>query len=70
MKQDPKLVASKENHESEVKYIAKTFKIPIAVVRKAMKDTGVNGQPCRSRAHIYGWLRALGWEIKTRKKPN
>lgn len=66
MKQDPKLVATAQHHESEVKYISKAFKIPITVVRKVMKDTGNNGKPSRSRTTIYAGLRALGYVIKTR----
>jgi hypothetical protein len=65
--QDAKLVAAKQNHESEVKYIAKTYKIPIAVVRKTMKDKAKKkGGYCRSRKVIYAALREQGYEIKTR----
>ena len=65
---DAALVAAKENHESEVKYISKRYKIPIKAVREAMKATGKNGKPCRSRKVIYAYLRNAGWEIKTKKK--
>jgi len=64
---DPKLIASKENDESEIKYVAKAFKIPIAAVRLATKICGKNGIPCRSRKVIYNYLRGLGWVIKTKK---
>jgi len=66
-KQDPKLVAAKESHESEVKYISKTYKIPIKVVRQTMKDCGKNGNPARSRKVIYAALRLKGFVITTKK---
>ena len=65
-KQDPKLVAAKDDQGSEVKYIAKHYKIPIKDVRKAMLAIGKGGKPCRSRRRIYQELRAMGYEIKTR----
>jgi len=66
-KQDPKLVASVESHEGEVRYIAKTYKIPIKEVRLAMKASGKNGKPGRSRKMIYAKLHEMGWVIKTKK---
>lgn len=66
IKMDPKLVAEKESHEAEVRYIAKTFKVPITVLRKVMKDAGKDGKPSRSRTKIYAALRILGYIIKTR----
>jgi len=66
-KMDPKLVASKDKNESEVKYISKAFKIPVGVVRSAMKLAGKNGTPTRSRKVIYKYLRGLNFVIKTKK---
>ena len=60
-KMDGFLVAQKENNESELKYIASKFKVPIKVVRKVCKEQG------RSRAKVYAALRLLGYVIKTRK---
>ena len=60
-KQDPKLVAAKDNNESEIHYIAKTYKIPVGVVRKARKQKGT------SRRAIYAALRLLGYVIITKK---
>lgn len=65
-KQDPKLVAAKDDDESEVKYIAARYKIPISKVRQAMKAVGKNGKPSRSRRVIYIKLREMGYTIKTR----
>lgn len=67
-KQDQKLVAFSQSDHEEVKYIAKHYKIPIAVVRKVMAELGKNGKPCRSRAKIYAALRLLGYPIPTRNK--
>ena len=67
-KQDPKLVAFTENDNREVKYIAAAYKIPLAVVKKAMKDLGKNGKPARSRGKIYAALRALGYVVATKAK--
>jgi len=66
-KMEPKLVSTVENHESEVKNIAKTYKIPIKEVRVAMKAVGKNGKPGRSRKMIYAKLREMGFPIKTKK---
>lgn len=60
-KMDSVLVAQKENHESEIKYIASTYKVPIKVVRKVCKEQG------RSRKKVYAALRLLGYVIKTRR---
>ncbi len=68
MKQDPKLVAAKEDNEREVKHICSRFKIPIAAVRKVMMDTGKDGRPCRSRKIIYAALRKEGYVINVKKK--
>ena len=65
---DKKLVAFTEDDNREVKYIAYRYKIPLAVVKQAMKDIGKNGKPARSRGRIYTALRALGYAIKTRYK--
>lgn len=65
-KMDSYEVAAKQSHESEVKYIAHRYHIPIKEVRKAMLAVGKNGKPCRSRWKIYAELRAMGYEIKTR----
>jgi hypothetical protein len=65
-KMDALLVAAKEHHESEVKYIAKHYKIHMAEVRKAMRLAGKNGKPSRSRKNIYAQLRLMGYPIKTR----
>ena len=59
-KMDKKLVAAKQSHESEVKYIAKTYHIPIHVVRKVCKEQG------RSRKKVYAALRLIGYVIRTR----
>jgi len=64
--QDPKEIAFKEDCEREVKYVAHRYKIPIAVVREAMKATGKNGKMCRSRFLVYQELRKRGYVIKTR----
>ena len=69
MKQDPKLVAAKEHHESEVKYIAKHYHIPIAVVRSAMLSVGKKGKPSRSRKMIYAALRLMNYVIETKTFP-
>lgn len=58
IKMDPKLVASKQ--KSEVNYIAKKYKIRVAVVRAVLKTCG------RSRTKVYAALRDLGYTIKTR----
>ena len=58
MKMDPKLVAAKQ--KSEVSYIAKRFKIKVAVVRDVCKEVG------RSRAKVYARLRELGYFVPTR----
>jgi len=68
MKQDPKLVAAKQSNESEVKYIAAKYKIPVGIVRKTMKEVSGTGKPCRSRVMIYAGLRALGYIIPQKKK--
>jgi hypothetical protein len=65
-KMDALLVAAKESHESEVKYIAKKYHVPIGKVREAMKLAGKNGKPSRSRAKIYAQLRLMGYPIKTK----
>jgi hypothetical protein len=57
MKMDKKLV-SEQKHEAE--YIAKKYKIPISVIRKAMKEGG------QSRRKIYKILREWGYTIKTK----
>ena len=54
MKMDQKLV-SEQTHEA--KYIAAKYKIPIAVVREAMKAVG------QSRRKIYDHLRNKGYVI-------
>lgn len=60
-RQDPKLVAAKQKHE--INYIAKHYKIPVKVVREAVKKVG------RSKAKVYAELRSLGYTIKTRMNP-
>lgn len=60
-RQDPKLVAAKQ--KSEINYIAKTFKIPVKVVREVVKHIG------RSRVKVYVELRLQGYNIPTRKYP-
>lgn len=57
LKMDKFLVASKEETENEVKYIAKTYKVRIGDVRLAIKKANLNGKPCRSRSKIYAYLR-------------
>lgn len=63
-KMDPKLVA-----QVEAAYIARTYKIPIAVVRSTMKEIGKNGKPCRSRKLIYAALRLKHYVIEPKRKP-
>lgn len=60
-KMDGFLVAQKENHESELKYISSKYKVPIKVVRKVCKEQG------RSRKKVYAALRVLGYVIKTKR---
>lgn len=60
---DPKLVASKEDHEREVKTIASKYKVPVKDVRTAMKIAGKDGKPGRSRAKIYDALRVMDHPI-------
>ncbi len=57
MKQDPKLVSSKEDYE--VAYIAKKFNISIQEVWDIMMECGKNGNPCRSRKVIYKAIRQM-----------
>lgn len=64
---DAALVATVQNNQSEVTYIAKRFKIPIATVRLAMKTVGKNGKPSRSRKMIYAELRKMGYVIPTKR---
>lgn len=64
---DPKLVATK-TQPSEVSYIAKKFKIPVAAVRKAIADLRAAGKGYRSRASIYAKLREAGFPIPEKKK--
>ncbi len=64
-KMEPKLVSSKENHESEVKYIARRYKIPIKNVREAMLVVGKNYKPGRSREAIYDKLKEMGYIKKS-----
>ncbi len=52
-KQDRALVASKQNNSSEVKTVCRKFKLPIALVRAAIKRVGINGSNGRSRRKIY-----------------
>lgn len=61
--QDRDRVAAKEHEESEVKYIAKTYKIPMKVVRATMAEIGKNGKPAVMRDDIYAALRLKGYEI-------
>lgn len=68
MKMDAKLVAAKEKHESEVKYIASKFKCPIGVIRTTMLEQGRDGKPARSRRVIYAALKAKGFERVLTKK--
>lgn len=68
---DRKLVAAKQSDEEEIKYIAKTYRVPIKNVRAVMKEQGKNGKLCRSRAKIYNALRQIGYEmiaVKSKKK--
>lgn len=58
-KMDPLLVSKQK---SEVNYISKRFKIPVGVVRIAIREVGI------SRVKIYARLRELGYVINTRKK--
>jgi len=64
---DAALVAYKTDNESEVSYIAKTYKIPIRYVRIAMVTVGKNGKPSRSRKMIYAELRRMGYIIPTKR---
>jgi len=65
---DAKLVAAKQSHESEVKYVCKLFKAPIFTVRAIMYVLGKNGKPCRSRAKIYQELIDKGFKKVPLKK--
>lgn len=65
--QDAKLVAFKQAHQREVKYIHNTYYIPMEVVRAAMMAVGKNGKPSRSRKLIYRQLRLMGFVIKTKR---
>ncbi len=62
---EPKLVASKDKNESEIKYIASRYKVKIKDVRAARKEVG------RSRVKVYAKLRQMGYNIYTRtfRKP-
>lgn len=64
MKQDRKLVSAKEKYEAA--YIAKKWKIPVADVRKVMKEKGKKGKMARSRKVIYQGLREMGYTINTK----
>lgn len=64
--QDLLEVAAKQKHEPT--YIAKTFKIPIADVRLAMKTANKNGKPSKSRKMIYKKLREMGYVIDVSKR--
>ncbi len=66
MKQDHKLVSSKEDNEREIKYIASTYKIPIKVVRAAIAELKKEGKGYRSRRSVYAKLREMGYNIKTK----
>ncbi len=57
MKQDHKLVSSKEDYE--VAYIAKKFDIARKEVRRIMMECGKNGNTCRSRKVIYKAIRQM-----------
>lgn len=59
--QDLLEVAKKQKHEP--KYIASTYKIPIADVRIAMATANKNGKPSKSRKMIYKKLREMGYVI-------
>lgn len=63
-KMDKKLVAAKQSFESEVKYIASHYKIPIKKVREAMWNAGKGGKPARSREEVYAKLKEMGLMIK------
>ncbi|WP_147202819.1 hypothetical protein [Segetibacter aerophilus] len=65
---DPKLVASKGNNESEVKELAKLYKVPIKELRAIMVEVGENGKPERSREEITDALKAKGYAPHPRKR--
>lgn len=65
--QDRDRVAAKENEESEVKYIAKTYHIPMKVVRATMLEIGKNGKPAVMRDDIYAALRLKGYVIDVKE---
>ncbi len=58
-KMDQKLVSEKDKNESEIKYIAKRYKVKVKDVRAARKKVG------RSRVKVYAELRLMGYEIQT-----
>ncbi len=67
-KLDHKLVAFEQRDNDEVKYIARKYNIPLAVVKQVIKYNGKKGKPARSRVKIYALLRILGYVIPTRCK--
>jgi hypothetical protein len=63
MKMDPKLVASVENSGSELKYIAKRYKVPMKALRAILLEIGQNGKPEHSRKEIYTELEKRGYRV-------
>ncbi len=70
MNQDKKLVAHRQDHQREVKYIADRYKIPFEKVEEAMLLAGKNGKYGRSRTKIYENLREMGFKVGGKKVPD
>ncbi|MES2428264.1 MAG: hypothetical protein V4560_14890 [Bacteroidota bacterium] len=69
-KMDGKLIAAKQNDESEVKYVARKYRIPIKIVRATMLEIKGNGKAARSRDAIYEALKLKGYDTPVKdKKP-
>ena len=62
-KMEPLLVAA-----DEYSYIAKTYKIPIKIVRATAKEISKTNKPSRSRRMIYAALRFKGYVINVKEK--
>jgi hypothetical protein len=59
-----KSVAEKKPYRGDVQCIAETYKIPMDVIRKIMRDKGKNGSYAKSSKIIYSTLCEFGYAVQ------